>query len=123
MVDRGEVEIHHCPTKEMWSDILTKPKQGKDFVEMRAKLLGHDHGAGYAKTRPDSKIRSATRQNNSARSPRGCVGPELYVRERKTGYERDLHMVNNGRRRTLGLAEPSRTMLAGTRKTVRAAAE
>ena len=39
-VDRGEVTIKHCPTKEMWSDILTKPKQGKEFFIMRSKLMG-----------------------------------------------------------------------------------
>ena len=39
-VDRGEVIVKHCPTKEMWSDILTKPKQGKEFFLMRSKLMG-----------------------------------------------------------------------------------
>jgi hypothetical protein len=39
LVDQGDVEIHYCPTKEMWSDILTKPKQGQGFLLMRLKLL------------------------------------------------------------------------------------
>jgi hypothetical protein len=32
--------MEHCPTKEMWSDVLTKPKQGKEFFLMRSKLMG-----------------------------------------------------------------------------------
>jgi hypothetical protein len=39
-IDRGEVEVQHCPTKEMLSDVLTKPKQGKEFFLMRSKLMG-----------------------------------------------------------------------------------
>ncbi len=27
-VDQGEITIEHCPTKQMWTDINTKPKQG-----------------------------------------------------------------------------------------------
>ena len=30
-VDSGEVDIKYVPTDQMWSDILTKPKQGKGF--------------------------------------------------------------------------------------------
>lgn len=40
MVDQGEGEIRHCPAREMWSDILTKPKQGWEFFLMHSKLLG-----------------------------------------------------------------------------------
>ena len=28
MIDQGQVLIEHCMTKGMWSDVLTKPKQG-----------------------------------------------------------------------------------------------
>ncbi len=38
-VDEGEIRIIHCPTEEMWADILTKPLQGKAFREMQAKLM------------------------------------------------------------------------------------
>ena len=40
MIAQQEVEVQHCPTKEMWSDILKKPKQGREFFLMRSKLLG-----------------------------------------------------------------------------------
>ena len=38
-VDRGDLEIRHAPTEEMWSDVLTKPLQGMLFKRMRAELM------------------------------------------------------------------------------------
>ena len=40
-VDQGEVSIEHQPTNMMlmWSDVLTKPKQGKGFRIDRAMLM------------------------------------------------------------------------------------
>jgi hypothetical protein len=29
----------HCPTEEMWIEVLTKPLQGKLFREMQVKLM------------------------------------------------------------------------------------
>ena len=39
LVDKGDVEILHSPTEEMWSDVLTKPQQGIIFRKMRAILM------------------------------------------------------------------------------------
>ena len=36
---RSEIEIQHQGTDIMWSDVLTKPKQGSPFRRMRAKLM------------------------------------------------------------------------------------
>ena len=33
------MEVEHCPTEILWADILTKPKQGKNFRIFRAELL------------------------------------------------------------------------------------
>jgi hypothetical protein len=41
-VDSGEVTIEHKPTDEMYSDVLTKPKQGKGFRQDRAMLMNCD---------------------------------------------------------------------------------
>ena len=38
-VDRGEIEIQYRETGKMWSDVLTKPKQGKAFRAFRAILM------------------------------------------------------------------------------------
>ncbi len=34
-VDQKEITIKHCPTKQMWMDINTKPKQGTVFRVFR----------------------------------------------------------------------------------------
>eukprot|EP00804_Cyclotella_cryptica_P018945 CCRYP_006453-RA/>CCRYP_006453-RA protein AED:0.59 eAED:0.59 QI:0/0/0/1/0/0/2/0/207 len=38
-IEQGELEVQHMPTDKMWSNILTKPKQGKTFREMRGMLI------------------------------------------------------------------------------------
>lgn len=40
MLGQGEVKNLHCPTKQMWSDVLMKPMQGWMLLLMRSKLLG-----------------------------------------------------------------------------------
>ena len=39
-VQRGEMTIKHCPTKEMLADPFTKPLQGKQFYEFRRVIMG-----------------------------------------------------------------------------------
>ncbi len=41
-IDAGEILIKHCPTKSMWADALTKPKQGRAFREMRKIIMNID---------------------------------------------------------------------------------
>jgi hypothetical protein len=38
-VESGEISIEHRPTDKMWSDVLTKPKQGKGFRLDRSWLM------------------------------------------------------------------------------------
>jgi len=38
-IKSGEVKVMHMPTKDMLSDILTKPLQGSLFLKLRAELL------------------------------------------------------------------------------------
>ena len=38
-MDCGEVSIEYEPTEKMYSDVLTKPKQGKAFHRDRAMLM------------------------------------------------------------------------------------
>jgi hypothetical protein len=40
VVNQGEIEIEHCPTEQMRSDINTKPKQGRVFRQFRGHLMG-----------------------------------------------------------------------------------
>jgi hypothetical protein len=39
-IAKGEIELQHCPTEEMWADMNTKPRQGKGFAEFRLHLMG-----------------------------------------------------------------------------------
>ena len=39
-IECGEIIIRHMPTESMIADLLTKPKQGEDFKNMRKKILG-----------------------------------------------------------------------------------
>ena len=39
-IDSGEFVIEYCPTEVMLADLLTKPIQGRKFIELRNKLLG-----------------------------------------------------------------------------------
>ena len=38
-IEEGEVDLRHCPTEVMWSDVLNKPKQGAGFKKDRAVLM------------------------------------------------------------------------------------
>lgn len=40
-IAKGEIKIEYCPTKLMVADILTKPVQGRLFLELRDLLLGY----------------------------------------------------------------------------------
>ena len=39
-VDKGELEILHCPTDDMVGDFFTKPLQGAKFLAFRNLILG-----------------------------------------------------------------------------------
>eukprot|EP00804_Cyclotella_cryptica_P004693 CCRYP_019120-RA/>CCRYP_019120-RA protein AED:0.56 eAED:0.38 QI:0/-1/0/1/-1/0/1/0/98 len=53
-VQSGEVSVEHRQTNRMWSDVLTKPKQGAGFHQDRsmfyAKIQGKCFSEGIAKT-------------------------------------------------------------------------
>ena len=40
VVDRGKVQIQHCPTQDMRADFFTKPLQGKKIFQLRKLILG-----------------------------------------------------------------------------------
>ena len=41
MIEQGDVEVINYLTKEMWYDVLTKPKQGKAFRGDRSVLMNY----------------------------------------------------------------------------------
>jgi len=40
-IQRGEFTVEFCPTDDMWADFLTKPLQGKKFMQLRKILMNH----------------------------------------------------------------------------------
>jgi len=53
-VNDGTIVIKDCPTEVMWANIMTKPKQGKVFKEIRAVLM--DYPVNYiGETDPRSR--------------------------------------------------------------------
>ena len=115
MVAQQEVEVQHCPTQEMWSDILTKPKQGKDFILMRSKLMGceaDEAAPGDAPTQMRTDKNSVTRRAHTLLSPRGCVGPEVLTVSKKIPK---LHVEGSGGLRRRKLVEPGRRLFVTQR--------
>ena len=39
-IAKGEVVLEDCPTKVMWADINTNPKQGRAWIIFRSMLMG-----------------------------------------------------------------------------------
>ena len=120
LVDRGEVTITHCPTKEMWADVLTKPKQGHKFFVMRAKLMGCpinlgtpgtvriQHASGDTSALTDiTNINSATCCEHS-QSPQGCVGGHADVHTKIPSYKGNLKGPINPRNVSMSLRSVAR---------------
>ena len=40
-VEKGNLIVEHCPTKEMWGDFFTKPLSGALFEKFRKLTMGH----------------------------------------------------------------------------------
>ncbi len=84
--NKKEMRVVHQPTKEMWTDVLTKPLQGRAFKEMRAKLMNckenykEEHaGIGHKQTNEKSSMNKRTVTGRMAkRGPtqplQECVG-------------------------------------------------
>jgi len=56
-IARGEIDLQYAPTTEMWSDVLTKPLQGRMWCVMRSNLMNvpvdYDDEAERKDTHPD----------------------------------------------------------------------
>jgi hypothetical protein len=59
-VDKGNVSLVWCPTRDMIRDFMTKPLQGALFRKFRDQILGvvlaQDPGPGKAKTKLDEQV-------------------------------------------------------------------
>ena len=41
-IEKGNLSVEYCPTKEMWADYMTKPLQGSLEIQLRKKIMGHE---------------------------------------------------------------------------------
>jgi hypothetical protein len=89
-IDAGEMKVTHCPTEEMWADVLTKPLQGKAFRLMRSKLMNcsidyeeHDseqeEETGKATTSDERKAKSS--KPNPVTGRMSCRAPTQTLQE------------------------------------------
>ena len=77
-VEKGEMTIKYCPTKEMLADPFTKPLQGSEFREFRAATMNIDP------TIPDFDMswdRGEAFQKLSDLRPQECVGLDQILTE------------------------------------------
>ena len=38
-IDKGKVYVEHCPTEQIWADVITKSQQGMQFCVMSIPLM------------------------------------------------------------------------------------
>ena len=76
-IDQGELSIEYMPTDQMWSDVNTKPKQGRQFRVLRSELMNvpvdYDDEAERKITHPD--LLPAVGEKVDAKVIKAMAGP------------------------------------------------
>ncbi len=67
-VDKGEIKVMDCLTKEMWADVLMKPLQGMTFQTMRAELMNCPVNYKDPAEDAEEQVRKATKHGLKGRS-------------------------------------------------------
>jgi len=76
----GEIRFEHCPTKQMWADINTKPKQGAAFREFRGHVMGipSDYNDDNYRNLVPSKVpKSVPTVTKAKMASKECVGGNM----------------------------------------------
>ena len=70
------MKVTHCPTREMWADVLTKPLQGRAFRLMRLKLMNCsvDYENEQLEEEESRKQRIATKANQKLGKSKPVTG-------------------------------------------------
>ena len=111
-IEQGDIEVEYCPTDQMWSDIMTKAKQGKPFYVMRSHAMNvpvdYDDEIERRNTHPsllpdpsvlsptDSQIlKTALRKNVSFSPDTDLVNKNTAMRRRikKKGTKRSITIL------------------------------
>jgi len=87
-VDNGEIEIEHCPTDQMWTDINTKPKQGAVYRKFRGHVMGipadYNDKDYKGKVRTTPPVDSMLPIPKEPKASQECVG----------GNQKDVNLTN-----------------------------
>jgi len=87
-VDNGEIEIEHCPTDQMWTDINTKPKQGTVYHKFRGHVMGipadYNDKDYKGKVRTTPPVDSMLPILKEPKASQECVG----------GNQKDINLTN-----------------------------
>ena len=78
-INQGNIVIKHCPTKQMWTDINTKPKQGAVFCKFRGHMMGIPadyNNADYINKVPLTPKVSMLPLTNKQLALQECVGEQ-----------------------------------------------
>jgi len=120
-IDTGELKVTHCPTEEMWVDVLTKPLQGRAFRLMRSKLMNCsvDYEDQEVSEEKSPKVALANMGKEKSSKPRpvtgrvSCQAPTQTLQE-CVGKPRLLGVMN---RRLVGVSRiQERVRKSGTDK-------
>jgi hypothetical protein len=85
-INKGEITIKHCPTREMLADHFTKSLQGALFRKLRTEIQGIPEGINEAELGWDREERKEHKKNDP--SPQECVATKgnLDPRARNPGF-------------------------------------
>jgi hypothetical protein len=136
-IEKGEIELEHCPTEVMWADMNTKPRQGRAFIMFRSMLMGipedyNDEKEGIARARAMKACEEAKKAEEERKSvesaaamtpnpPQECVGDgankeNLPPRVRKGHKKNPPLMVVRGRRWSPSIHRNARLAGFGTER-------
>jgi hypothetical protein len=68
-IDSGYIRVVHCPTEEMWADVLTKPLQGKAFRVMQSKLMNCSEEYTDSETNDENSTQAKDAEKRCKASP------------------------------------------------------
>ena len=68
-INKKELRVAYCPTKEMMADYFTKPLQGAQFRILRDAVLNIPQKAGPASMLPDPQVHRSVLENEGTATP------------------------------------------------------
>jgi hypothetical protein len=96
-VDKGEIKVMDCPTKEMWADVLMKTLQGMAFQTMRAELMNCPDKYKNPAEDTEEQERKATKHGLKGRSRSTSPKSVTWKREVASPFKTPQECVGHSR--------------------------